>query len=48
MRPKQWLGSALLIFLLTACAAYQIAGQVQSGRQARLINKPEEALAYFQ
>jgi tetratricopeptide (TPR) repeat protein len=48
MRPKQWLGSALLIFLLTACAAYQIAGQVQSGRQALLINKPEEALAYFQ
>jgi len=48
MRPKQWLGSALLIFPLTACAAYQIAGQVQSGRQALLINKPEEALAYFQ
>jgi tetratricopeptide (TPR) repeat protein len=48
MRPKQWLGSALLIFLLTGCAAYQIAGQVQSGRQALLINKPEEALAYFQ
>jgi tetratricopeptide (TPR) repeat protein len=48
MRPKQWLGSAILIFLLTACAAYQIAGQVQSGREALLINKPEEALAYFQ
>ena len=48
MRPKQWLGSTLLILLLTGCAAYQIAGQVQSGRQALLINKPEEALAYFQ
>ena len=48
MRPKQWLGSALLIFLLPGCAAYQIAGQVQSGRQTLLINKPEEALAYFQ
>src|SRR6266436_497921 len=48
MRPKQWFGSALLIFLLTGCAAYQIAGQVQSGRQALLINKPEDALAYFQ
>jgi tetratricopeptide (TPR) repeat protein len=48
MQPKQWLGSALLIFPLTGCAAYQIAGQVQSGRQALLINKPEEALAYFQ
>jgi len=48
MGPKQWLGAAVLIFLLTGCAAYQIAGQVQSGRQALLINKPEEALAYFQ
>ena len=28
--------------------AYQAAGQVQSGRQALLINKPEDALAYFQ
>jgi tetratricopeptide (TPR) repeat protein len=37
-----------LVFVLTACAAYQAAGQVQSGRQALLINKPEEALAYFQ
>ena len=25
-----------------------MAGQVQSGRQALLINKPEDALAYFQ
>jgi len=48
MGPKQWLGAAVLIFLLTGCAAYQIAGQVQSGRQALLINRPEEALAYFQ
>jgi hypothetical protein len=48
MRPKQWLGSALLIFLLTACAAYQIAGQVQSGRQAFLAKNYEEALTYFQ
>src|SRR6516165_7459069 len=48
MGPKQWLGAAVLIFLLTGCAAYQIAGQVQSGRQSLLINKPEEALAYFQ
>ena len=34
--------------ILTGCAAYQAAGQVQSGRQALLINKPEDALGYFQ
>lgn len=44
MRPS-WLS---LIFVLSGCAAYQAAGQVQSGRQALLINKPEDALAYFQ
>lgn len=37
-----------LILVLTGCAAYQAAGQVQSGRQALLVNKPEDALAYFQ
>lgn len=37
-----------IILVLTGCAAYQAAGQLQSGRQALLINKPEEALAYFQ
>jgi tetratricopeptide (TPR) repeat protein len=36
------------LVVLTGCAAYQAAGQVQSGRQALLINKPEEALGYFQ
>jgi hypothetical protein len=34
--------------MLAGCAVYQAAGQVQSGRQALLINKPEDALAYFQ
>lgn len=42
-------GWLLVIYsLLIGCAAYQAAGQVQSGRQALLINKPEDALAYFQ
>ena len=36
------------ILLLSACAAYRIAGQVQSGRQALLISDSERALAYFQ
>ena len=42
------LGWLSLVFVLTGCAAYQAAGQVQSGRQALIINKPEDALAYFQ
>src|SRR4030095_3503951 len=45
MGPK---GGLFLIAVLTGCAAYQAAGQVQSGRQALLINKPEDALGYFQ
>jgi tetratricopeptide (TPR) repeat protein len=44
MRPG-WLS---VVFVLTACTAYQVAGQVQSGRQALLINNNEQALAYFQ
>jgi tetratricopeptide (TPR) repeat protein len=48
MWPKPWFGWLSLIFILTGCAAYQAAGQVQSGRQALLINKPDDALAYFQ
>jgi tetratricopeptide (TPR) repeat protein len=41
-------GWLFLILVLIGCAAYQAAGQVQSGRLALLINKPEDALAYFQ
>jgi tetratricopeptide (TPR) repeat protein len=37
-----------LVFLLSGCASFQVAGQVQSGRRALLINNPEQALAYFQ
>jgi tetratricopeptide (TPR) repeat protein len=36
------------IFLLSGCASFQVAGQVQSGRRALLINNPEQALASFQ
>jgi tetratricopeptide (TPR) repeat protein len=45
MALKQWSGWLSLILFLVGCAA---AGQVQSGRQALLINQPEDALAYFQ
>jgi tetratricopeptide (TPR) repeat protein len=33
---------------MTGCAAFQIAGQVQSGRRALLANDPQTALAYLQ
>ena len=36
-----------LIGVLSGCASYQVAGQVQTGRQALLINNPEHALPYF-
>jgi tetratricopeptide (TPR) repeat protein len=40
------------LFLMAAaaagCASFQVAGQVQSGRRALLMNDPEAALAYFQ
>lgn len=37
----------ILMVLLSGCAAYYVAGQVQSGRRALLINDPERALPYF-
>jgi tetratricopeptide (TPR) repeat protein len=37
-----------LVLLLSACATYRVAGQVQSGRQALMINNPEVALANLQ
>lgn len=42
-------GVALLVLVVAAagCASFQVVGQVQSGRQALLMNDPETALAYF-
>lgn len=48
MELKQWCRCWLLLFLVGGCATYQAAGQVRSGRQALWVNKPEDALAYFQ
>ena len=39
--------SMCLVGLVGGCAAFQVAGQVQTGRQALLINQPERALPYF-
>jgi hypothetical protein len=37
-----------VVVLLSGCTAFRVAGQVQSGRQALLINNPEAALADLQ
>jgi tetratricopeptide (TPR) repeat protein len=47
MRELLWL-AAILVFLTTGCASFQVAGQVQSGRRALLFNDPQTALAYLQ
>jgi len=39
--------SIFLVGFLAGCASFQVAGQVQTGRQALLINNPERALPYF-
>jgi tetratricopeptide (TPR) repeat protein len=46
---KRWsLPLIAILFLFSGCTSFQIAGEVQSGRQALLINQPEQALGYFQ
>ena len=36
-----------VIVLLAGCSAFRVAGYVQTGRQALLVNDPERALPYF-
>src|SRR4051812_34051026 len=38
----------LAMLTFSGCASYRVAGQVQTGRQALLINDSERALAYLQ
>jgi len=38
----------LVALLLSGCAGYRVAGQVEQGRRALLLNRPEEAVSYFQ
>lgn len=47
MGKQGWIVPVCLAGFLAGCAAYQVAGQVQTGRQALLINQPERALPYF-
>ena len=48
MGPRQLAAWLFLIVIVAGCAAYQAAGQVQSGRQALLVKQPADALGYFQ
>jgi tetratricopeptide (TPR) repeat protein len=41
-----WLLSILPFF--TGCTAFQVRSDIQAGRQALLLNRPEDALPYFQ
>jgi tetratricopeptide (TPR) repeat protein len=48
MTKLRFLSWLVFLFVLGGCAAYRVAGQVQSGRQALMISNSEAALAYFQ
>jgi len=47
MRLAKSIGALCVMVLLAGCAAFNTAGQVQSGRRALLVNDPEGALPYF-
>jgi tetratricopeptide (TPR) repeat protein len=47
MEQANRLSALILICLLSGCASFYVAGQVQSGRRALLVNDPERALPYF-
>jgi tetratricopeptide (TPR) repeat protein len=47
MRSAHWRLGLLLCGIFTGCAGYQTLGQFQAGRQALLVNQPENALGYF-
>jgi tetratricopeptide (TPR) repeat protein len=48
MRNIRALAFFLTLFSVAACASFRVAGDVQAGRQALLIDNTEQALAYFQ
>jgi tetratricopeptide (TPR) repeat protein len=48
MKTKSAFSAILLFILLAGCTSLQVAGEVQSGRQAWLKGNDETALAYFQ
>ena|SRR6266850_5420902 len=48
METAECLVSLACVLLLSGCASFQIAGQVQAGRQALLMNNPTQALTYLE
>jgi tetratricopeptide (TPR) repeat protein len=47
MRKAQYVAFLIIAFVTAGCASFRVAGQVQSGRRALLMNDPETALAYL-
>jgi len=51
-RSRERITTSLLtlwsLLLLSGCASFQVAGEVQTGRQALLAGKPDVALVHFQ
>jgi tetratricopeptide (TPR) repeat protein len=48
MNGGRALASLIMVFFLSGCDSFKVAGQFQSGRQAFLAKNYEEALTYFQ
>ena len=48
METAECLVSLACVLLLSGCASFQVAGQVQAGRQALLMNNPTQALTYLE
>jgi tetratricopeptide (TPR) repeat protein len=48
VETAECLVSLACVLLLSGCASFQIAGQVQAGRQALLMNNPTQALTYLE
>ena len=48
MNGGRVLASLIMVFFLSGCDSFKVAGQFQSGRQAFLAKNYEEALTYFQ
>jgi len=48
MNRGKTLASLIMVFFLSGCDSFKVAGQFQSGRQAFLAKNYEEALTYFQ
>src|SRR5258705_3469119 len=48
METAECLGSLACMLLLSGCVSLQVAGQVEAGRQALLMNNPTEALTHLE